>query len=235
MTRNKASVPERKPSDNGEAADLPVGANAPKNGEDAATPNRPSAKFDPREFRLKDDRTEFGAVEEQSTFTVRKPKKDEFFTVYPEMRMPCAVRELNSENGSGFYLMTEEIADDLALDPVMGELISLRDLVVCMSWDTREIYLWPLRRLDPNRADDKCNKTAREAAVDAMTAWVRMVWVKRKMYYKHTKAKSSKYTPPDWKKELGDLTIYDLVGIAFSESYINSLDHSILKKLEGDD
>jgi hypothetical protein len=242
----KASVPTTFTSDNGEAADFPFGDNAPADGEPAAeappaaaaaTPTRPSAKFDPRAFRLADDKSELGAVEKQSAYSVQKPKKDDFFTVHPgpDMRIPCAVMELSSETGSGFYLLTEEIADELATDPAMSGLISFRDLLVCMHWTSREIFLWPLRRVDPHRADDKCNKSARDAAAAALTGWVRMAWNKRTMSYGKTIAKSTKYALPDWETELGGMNIYDLIEIAFSETYINSLDHPILKKLEGDD
>jgi hypothetical protein len=114
--------------------------------------------------------------------------------------------------------------------PMQGMIEEARPaiIVVCIYRDGT-LRLWPLKRAKASEKDNDAWKSAREAAREAMTKWVRIVWVRTA--YQWRQAQPGYAPDPDWTK----LPTFDqLVVHAFGQhGIIRDTNHHIYRDLMG--
>jgi hypothetical protein len=91
------------------------------------------------------------------------------------------------------------------------------------------LSLWPVRLPGNDGRHDQWNRSALEAASIAKTRWVRMSANMSLGGYDVCEA-SGNLSEPEWP----DLTIDEIIKIAFKNRYITSLDHPVLRHLRGE-
>lgn len=151
---------------------------------------------------------------------VKRPPKHQFFRVHPdaEFRLEAMVIELD---GDETYLLHPTVA---GLFPDLARPVRLH-LYVTRAGVTG---LWPVK-LPPN--DGKTNswhQSAAEAAEFAMTRWIRLV-ANRDMGCYEVIAATGMVVDPTWP----DKSMSELINKAFSQRYVDSEDHPLVKELLG--
>jgi hypothetical protein len=115
--------------------------------------------------------------------------------------------------------------------PMRGRIEEARPatVVVCIYRDG-SLRLWPLKRAKPSEKDNDVWKSARAAAREALTKWVRLVWVRR--VYEWRVAQPGYAPDPDWSK----LPSFDqLILHALGEhGVIRDANHPIYRMLIGE-
>jgi hypothetical protein len=114
--------------------------------------------------------------------------------------------------------------------PMQGRIPEARPatIVVCIYRDG-SLRLWPLKRAKTGEKDNDAWVSARKAARDAMTRWVRLVWVRRTYDWR---AAQPGYAPdPDWSK----LPTFDqlILGAFGPHGIIRDVNHPIYRDLMG--
>jgi hypothetical protein len=156
---------------------------------------------------------------------VRKPTKEEFFRVHPDeaYTLPIAMIELKGER-------SEVYAVAPALAPELGDESTLSHRLVVTAINRKgDLFLWPLKLPSGDRKSDSWPRSALEAANLARTSWTRMQANMGTGMYDVYKA-TGNLPEPEWP----DLTIDQIVALAFRDSFINSLDHVVLRGLRGE-
>jgi hypothetical protein len=185
-----------------------------------ATPN----PFDPERLRISLDHTEgVGVKKIINTIPVRKPDKQDFIRVHADQsyRLSVAVIDLRADRET--FLVLPEIARDIP-----GEYA----MVTIFTCITRAgvVFLWPVRL--PNSSDRRQSDWGRsetEAAEMAMRRWVR---VKANMNLGAYEVFEASGTIPD--PEWLDLTLSQMLTIAFKGRLVDSYSHPVLKRLRGE-
>jgi hypothetical protein len=157
------------------------------------------------------------------TVPVRKPAKEWFIRVHPEVayQLPTIVLELKETNET--YLVSQTIWQALA-----GEsTLSPRMLFTAMNRQG-VMFVWPVKLPGADGRLDAWSKSAMEAAELAQRAWVRLQADQHLGAYR---VHVAEHLPgPDWP----EVSFRDLLRIAFKDRYIDSLDHVILRQLRGE-
>jgi hypothetical protein len=154
---------------------------------------------------------------------IGKPK--DFFRVHPDKSYRRRA-EIYTHKPEG---QIEQQSFILA-KPMMGRLPEARacTIVTCVYRDGSP-RLWVLPAPKDNEKDNDAWRSARAAARDAMSEWVRIVWVRRS--YQVRRALPGYAPEPDW----GKLPPFDeLVTLAFGDHGImRDTNHSIYRQLVG--
>ena len=153
---------------------------------------------------------------------VRKPSKQEFFRTPPdfEYRMPAAILELKEEDET--YLLTPAVA---AAVPLECRTVELR-LCVARSGN---LFMWPVPMPTPGGRENAWHTTARAAAIQAETKWIRLVANTAGGYYDIMVAPAG-LADPVWP----DKSLQELLKIAFGGGrLIDSTDHAVIQRLLG--
>jgi hypothetical protein len=219
------------------AADFQFGANAPPETpapappEPAAEPaGRPAAAaapdpFDPETYRLCPDLAAATGVRKVMTeLPVRPPNKAWWVRVHPDKkyRLQAHVVELKEEGET--YLVLPPLWRSLAGEPTFRP--KCFHLAVTMQG---KHFLWPVRvPTDASKEPDRWMRTPLEAVLRAQKSWVRITWNEETR--QHDLATCEAADEPEWP----DLSMRDLVALAFKDYVIDRLDHPVLRRLRGE-
>jgi hypothetical protein len=156
-----------------------------------------------------------------TTIPVRKPGAQDFVRVHPgeEYRLDTAVIALKDDRET--YLVAPLL---------VRELIDECTRVTLFTTISRQgvLSLWPVRLPGQDGKDMEWWRSAREAAELAMQSWVRLKSNTALGAYEIFTAAGS-LPEPEWPQ----LTLYEILKIAFREFMIDTTDHAVIKKLRG--
>lgn len=178
--------------------------------------------FNPESLRLSQDFSAQTGVDKLiARVPVRKPGKQEFVRVHTATKysIDTMFLELKSENET--YLFAPGIHAELFSGTVPVRLFTTM---------TRQdvILLWPCKL---PRSDDRTNpwhQTALEAAAMAQDRWVKVVANMHLGGYETFAAKGD-LPEPEWP----DLSLQELIRIAFKDRLIDSVDHPVVGQFLG--
>jgi hypothetical protein len=178
--------------------------------------------FDLESLRLSQDfGTQLGVKKLLTRVPVRKPTKQEFVRVHPSpaYRLETMVLELKSENET--YLVPPDMQQELLSDIVPVRLFTAI---------TRQgvVILWPCKLPGIDGRTNPWHQTALEAASLAQESWVKVV---ANMHLGGYETYVAEGTLPD--PEWPDLTLQELLRIAFRDRLIDRPDHPVVAQLLG--
>ncbi len=178
--------------------------------------------FDLSELRLSRDYAEGAGVKKLlTTIPVNKPNRQRFFRVNPDpnYQLPVAVIELKEENET--YLIHPRILNEIPED-FKNKLLAVGV--------TRQgvLFVWPIGMPDSDGKYNPWHQSAREAAELAKTTWIRMVSNRELGAYEIYVAEGNLGDP-----KFPDLSMEEIIDIAFKDKIISDLDHPLLKQLRG--
>jgi hypothetical protein len=182
-------------------------------------PKKP--KFGLDELRLSQDFDDGAGEKIITTISVRKPNPQEYVRVHssPEFSLPTLL--LEHKVTREHYLVASELRAPLHQEVVPKTL----QLAINRQG---EMLLWPIRLPQTDGRLDRWNQSARTAAERAKTSWIRLVSNLKLGYYEVFTAKGE-LEEPVWP----ELNLEQVVEIAFSDRYIDSMDHPVIRELEG--
>jgi hypothetical protein len=183
--------------------------------------------FDIESLRLPQDFSALlGLQPVLTTVAVRRPSKEWWVRVHdnPVYHFPTALISLKESGERGeTYLVSPNLWRSLQEESTFAPY----QLFMAITRQ-QEVFLWPIRLPGPDGKIDDWSKTAYQAAILAQSAWVRVQSRKQGGGYSVTR---SVYTdPPQWP----EVTIEDLINIAFRDRLTTTWDHPILKQLRGE-
>ena len=186
------------------------------------TPAAEPDPFDLNYLRLDQSFIESGGVKKLvTTVPVRKPNPQDFVRVHadPAYRLALAVIELRDDRE--IYLLPPPIAQQLPGEYATATLYTTinRQGVV---------HLWPVKLPGSDGKIIEWHRSAAEAAEKAMERWIR---VKANMSLGAYDIFEASATIPD--PQWPALSYQELLRVAFKDRYVNSLDHSVVKRLRG--
>ena len=192
-------------------------------GSSATQPSDPFANL--QSLRLSQD---FGAMAGVkpviTTVAVRKPGKQEFVRVRPgtEWRFDtCCFFDAESDE---IYLVAPELRS------VLGSEAKPTLLAVSISRNSPVPFLWPLALPNSDGRPCRWHDSALEAAGLAERSWIKVVSDRSASCYVPHVA-TGNLGEPSWPD---DLTLTDLLRLAFAGRFIASTDHPILRRLRGE-
>ena len=179
--------------------------------------------MDLESLRLSQDFEDLVGVKKKLvTVPVRKPNRQSFVRVHPEesYRLETAILELKEERET--YLVDRGLWPELP-----GEIVP----TALFTAITRQgvVFLWPVRLPNSSGRQQEWHRSALEAAQEAMTKWVRVASNMSLGAYDIFIA-TGKLPEPEWP----DASFKELLGIAFRERFIRSLDHPAVRSLRGE-
>lgn len=178
--------------------------------------------LDLEKLRLSQDfAADLGVKKVITTVPVRKPPRQSFVRVRAgeEWRFETLLLEAQDERES--YLVDPSLRTTL-----MSELVPK---VLVTGIDRQGVvFMWPIRLPGPDDRLDSWNRSAREAAELAQSKWVS---VRSNMTLAAYEVYPARNTPPD--PEWPDLTLEQLLNIAFKNHFIDSIDHPIVRRILG--
>lgn len=185
-----------------------------------ATPPDP---FDLANLRLNSNFAETVGVKKLlKVVPVKKPGRQEFIRVHPDpaFRDNFSMVELKDDRES--YL--------IAGATLAAELVDEAHGVTLFTAVTRQgtPFLWPVKLPTPDGREMLWHTSAREAAAEAMKAWVRVSSNMTVGAYDIAVAEAIS-VDPQWPAH----SFQDLIRIAFRDRIITSLDHPVVKRLRG--
>ena len=180
------------------------------------------------QFRLPQDYSEIQAVVDHPVIPLRKPKKQHWFRVHPEIKMEgVSFLEVEQESGAPEMFMLHG-----SLLPSLTDVpgISRRCLRLCVSRPNNTPFVWPIKL--PTHSGAKHDDWARSALATARlaeTRWVRMNSDMHLNAYKSFTAEAS-WGEPVWPQ----LELTEILRRSVGENHIiASLDHPVIRQLRG--
>lgn len=154
------------------------------------------------------------------TVPVRKPDRHWFVRTHPspEYRFETAVIEDERE----LFLLDRPLWDDH-----VGEFAPM--LLVTAINRQGVLFLWPIRLQGDDRRPNAWNTSSMDAAALAQRGWVRVAANMSLGAYEVFEA-SARLSEPEWP----DLPFQEIVRLAFRDRFINSPDHTVLRRLRGE-
>ena len=217
----KVTVSTPPPPEKSQPQAAPVPPLAPPNPPKSAAPD----PFDPSRLRLSGDMMAAAGVKRLlTTIPNRKPAKEWWVQCCPDpaYRLETFVVELKEDAET--YLVDPSLWSALA-----GESTFSPRLLVTTQNKQGTLFLWPIRLPGPDGRHDAWSKSAMEAANHAMKGWVRVQANMNLGAYEVFTA-TGNLGDVEW-----DLPPFgELLRVAFKDHYIDSLDHSVLKRLRGE-
>jgi hypothetical protein len=185
----------------------------------------PPDPFDPANLRLSQDFLSTGGVQKHVTSVpVRRPSLEEWFRVNPspDYTLDTLVMELKETQES--YLVSRTLRDELATEPT----VSPRRLHVALNRNGT-VFLWPLRLPPAEGRQDRWSESALVAAEAAKTSWVRLqadMGLGAYVFF----TPQAELPPAPWP----DVTFAQLLKLAFRNSFIETTEHLVLRRLRGE-
>jgi hypothetical protein len=158
-----------------------------------------------------------------TTVPVRNPSKEWWIRVHdnPAYHFPTALIMLKESGERGeTYLVSAQLWPRLTEESTFAPF----QLYTAITRQ-QEVFLWPIRLPGPDGKVNEWAHSAHQAALLAQSTWVRVQSKKQGQGYN---VSSSVYTdPPRWP----DVTIEELINLAFRDRYIKTWDHPVLQHL----
>ena len=179
--------------------------------------------FDLEKLRLSQNFSEqVGVKRIQLNVPVRKPKKQEFFRVHPGENMYIETTVLDFDEEGETYL----------IDPKLRQVLAdeIKAVAIFTAINRQGIvFLWAIPLPDEDGRHNPYHKTALEATEKAKVGWIR---VKANRYLPGyiPEYPTASIPDPEWPEE----TFREILKKAFGDSYIDSLDHPVLRRLRGE-
>jgi hypothetical protein len=193
------------------------------NSESAIAKQSTESLFDPSKLRLSQNFAESAGVKKLvTTIPVRKPNKQDFIRVNPDVayRLETAVLELKEERET--YLVAQDLWAELP-----GELTP-KVLFTAINRQ-KVLFVWPIRLPGEDGRHDEWNASALEAADMAQKDWIRISANMSLGAYEVYQATGA-LPDPEWP----EMEFAKILEIAFKGHYITDLDHSALRRLRGE-
>ena len=206
----------------GTRGNRPTSSATPALGDPHEPPPNP---FDPARLRMGQDFGEKTGVKKLiTTIRVDKPSKETFVRTHPDpsFRLPTHVIELKADRE--LYLVDPGLWPALA-----GEATFTPKLLVFTVTRQGVLLLWPIRLPGPDGKIDDWNKSALEAVDVARDHWVRVTANMHQGAYDILVAGGITAEP-----EFPDLSMGEVLQVAFKERHIDGWDHPVLRKLRGE-
>jgi hypothetical protein len=232
MSKAKASLPE--PSANGDNIATATDNTTATSSGDPATVDRFAAPaevhaapapdpFDPASLRLGQDfGASVGVKKVLTTVPVRKPNRHEFVRVRSgeTWRLQTAVFE--DRIGRELFLVDRSLWAELA-----GEIYGVwLFLAINRQGD---VFLWPVKLPASDGRSNSWNDSALAAANMAEARWIRLAANMAAGMYDTFEA-AGELSEPTWP----ELSLTDLLRLAFKDRFILAADHPVLKSLRGE-
>ena len=188
--------------------------------DDAGTPLNP---FDPARLRLAQVTTHVKQL--VTSIPVRKPSREWWIRAHPseEYRLYTMILEL--KDGNEIYLVDPTLWDALEGEPCCGP----RLLVTCVNRQGT-LFLWPLRQADASGKIDEWSQSALEACSLATDAWTRVTANVNRGAYDPSTPVHADLGVPKWP----ELSMEQILKIAFKNRHITDLNHPVLRNLRGE-
>ena len=183
---------------------------------------QPETRIRIEEQRLSGDYIGAGATQKLvTTVPVRKPDRQWFIRTSsdPAYRLDTYTLELKEERET--YLVTPSLWPEL-----LGEIVpkTIFTGINCRG----VVFLWPVRLPGEDGRRDAWNESALQAAELAMGNWVRVVSNMSLGGYDIYQAVGD-IPEPVWPEK----SFEELVQVAFKHLYIDTLDHPVIRQLQG--
>ena len=194
----------------------------------AAERPQPPDPFDLDSLRLGSDFSAgLGVRRVITTIPVRKPSKDEWFRrrAGDGWALQTAVLEVEKGTERTVYILARHLWTDYS-----GE-ITPAVLYICMNRQG-DLFVWRVKLPGPDGRPNTWTDSALEIARAATTTWCRMKSDMTNGIYTHFVPADDVVLPePAWPT---DLTMADILRIAFRGRLIESVDHPVLRELRGE-
>jgi hypothetical protein len=181
--------------------------------------------FDPEFLRIDVEGMDAVSAEKKLiTVPVRKPGRAEFVRVHPDAAYELSTSMIDLKDEREIYLLHPHVRSALAAETT----VSVKLLYTAISRQG-VLFLWPVRLPGPDGRHDEWSRSAMAAAVMAKGAWVRVQANMALGAYEVYEARGD-LPEPKWP----DLSLTEILKIAFKDRHITDLDHPILRRLRGD-
>ena len=191
--------------------------------------DEPVDPFDPEALRIQAGE-EVETKRDVHSIPVRKPKRDQFFRVRPESEYQTDTAILEHESGRGreTYLIAPSLREEVR---ALTTGVTPVRLFVAVT-KRGSTFLWPARlpESDTSMLARTWYDSALSVAEDAKFAWVKMISDQEASSYYSVKAFGD-LGPPQWL----DLSFRDLIFKAFRIYIIDSLDHPVIREVNGEE
>jgi hypothetical protein len=159
----------------------------------------------------------------------KKPNPRRFLRVHPDMSAAVAIfLDPNDEDEfeKAPYVVLGHVAEELSVEAVPN-------MVYLYTYRTGSLGLWPCPLAGPGgRASTAWGSTRLEIAEKAKTSWLRCHASVDGEGYAYTEP-VDRFPEPDWDRLLRGRSMLQLLGIAFRDRVIDSVDHPVLREFEG--
>ena len=185
--------------------------------------NGAPASFDLLSLRMTQDFGSMVGVKKViTTIPVHKPHKQDFVRIHPgdDYQISTAVIEMKEDRET--FLIAPELWNELP-----GEIIPK----IFLTGMTRQgvLFLWPIRLPNADGRHDNWNRSALEAAELAKRKWVKVVSNMSLGGYEVYEA-TGDLPDPEWP----DLSFEEIMRVAFKDRYIQTMDHLVIRRLNGE-
>ena len=151
---------------------------------------------------------------------IRKPQKGAFFRVrVGDINIHKEMGFLEDADQWGtFYIVTPQIFNGFRRDCFMANLVTAIDM-------QDNVFLWPLKSVK-NGPGKAWSESARAVAYQAESEWLKICSASNHYYAEKLERN---FKGPEWPNK----NISELIQIAAKNMFINSVDHPIIKKIQG--
>jgi hypothetical protein len=157
-----------------------------------------------------------------TTVPVRKPGPQDFIRVHSDPAFRATVALLELKEDREVYLLKPAMAQELPGEFFMATLYTVINRQNVVS-------LWPVRLPAPDGRQLDWHRSAAQAAELAQTKWIRIRANMGLRAYEIDVAGVT-HSDPIWP---ADITLQNLIEIAFKERFINRIDHPVVQRLRG--
>ena len=157
-----------------------------------------------------------------TTVPVRKPNRQDFVRVHPESSYVLDTMLLNLKEERETYLIDPSLRDGITRE------LTFTRLALAVNRQ-KVVFLWQLRLPDSSGKTDAWSLSAMEAYEEAKRSWVR-VSANMSLGAHEIYEALGDLSEPEWPEE----TMTEIVRIAFRNSFIDSYDHPVLRRLRGE-
>jgi len=182
------------------------------------------SRFDPARLCLSQAFDQLGGVKKViATVPVRRPDPMSFVRVHPDPAWSLV---------GALLLERVEGQESFLVDPTLhDEVAVVAKVKILFTAITRQgvLFLWPVGMTGPDGRSNAWNDSAQRAADMARKQWVRVNSNQGLGAYEVV-VPNAELPPPEWP----DLSLEQILELAFRDRFIDSVDHPVLKKLRGE-